>query len=68
MQEFVVAIGVGCVVFFVFILVFLRKDRHGTRGARLAGCNHHGGQDQCERCREAAPATILPRPPDADKP
>ena len=67
MQEFVIATAVGCAVFITFILVFLRKDTHGKRGARLAGCGHHGTEEQCDRCRSTTPATILPHPPDKDE-
>lgn len=64
MLEFVVASVFGCAVFLIFMLVFLRKDAQGKRGARLAGCGRHGSEDQCDRCRDTAPVTILPHLPD----
>lgn len=67
MQEFIVAIAVGCAVFITFILVFLRKDTQGKRGARLTGCGQHDTGGQCDRCRSTTPATILPHPPDKDQ-
>ena len=67
MLEFIVAIGFGCAVFLIFMLVFLRKDAQGKRGARLAGCGHHGSEDQCDRCRDAAPLAIQRHMPDSGK-
>jgi len=68
MLEYIVTIAFGSAVFMIFILVFLRKNNRGERGARLAGCSHHGSESQCDRCRDNAPVIILAHPPDADNP
>jgi hypothetical protein len=65
MLDYLAAIGVGTLVFLVFMLVFIKRDSRGQRGGRLAGCQHHHEDGQgCDRCRDAAPASIRPHPPD----
>jgi hypothetical protein len=46
------------------MLVFLRKDDRGTRGTRLAGCNHHRTGHTCDRCRDPKAVDIQPKPSD----
>ena len=65
MLNYLIPIVAGCVVFLVFMLVFIRKDGRGKRGGRLAGCAHHDAGAGCDRCRDRAPVTIRPNlPPD----
>lgn len=65
MLNHLVAIGFGTLVFLVFMLVFMRRDDRGKRGARLAGCGHHDSDQGCQRCRGTQPGAILPQPPPA---
>ena len=64
MLDYLAAIGIGALVFMIFMLVFLKRDAGGRRGARLAGCQHHHSEQGCERCRSSAPVKILPQIPD----
>ena len=66
MLDYLAAIGIATLVFITFVLVFLKRDAGGKRGARLAGCQHHSDQG-CDRCRGAAPKTIQPRIRDKKK-
>ena len=64
MLNYLIPIVAGCVVFLVFMLVFIRKDGQGKRGGRLAGCAHHDAGARCDRCRDRPPVTIRPHLPD----
>ena len=64
MLEYLAAFGLGTLIFLLFMLVFLKRDSRGQRGARLAGCQHHDRREGCDRCRDAASASIQPRLPD----
>ena len=61
MLDYLAAIGIGTLVFGLFMLAFLKRDAGGQRGARLGGCRHHHSEQVCERCRGGAPETIRPR-------
>ena len=67
MLEYLVAATIGSVVFILFMLVFLRKDKQGKRGTRLAGCAQHGTGQTCDRCRENPPVHIHPHPPGRER-
>lgn len=64
MLDYLAAIGIGTLIFVIFILVFLKRDAGGKRGARLGGCQHHHSEQGCERCRGTDAVTIRPRVPD----
>lgn len=64
MLEYLVVTTIGSAVFIIFMLVFLRKDDRGTRGTRLAGCNHHRTGHTCDRCRDPKAVDIQPKPSD----
>lgn len=67
MLDYLAAIAIGTLVFISFVLVFLKRDNEGKRGARLGGCQHHPSEQGCDRCRGEDPATILPRIPDSQE-
>jgi hypothetical protein len=64
MLDYLAAIGIGALVFIIFMLVFLKRDAGGRRGARLGGCQHHHSEQGCERCRGSEPVKIIPRVPE----
>ena len=64
MLDYLAAVGLGALVFIAFMLVFMKRDAGGKRGARLAGCRHHHSEQGCERCRSSAPVQIIPQIPE----
>jgi hypothetical protein len=67
MLDYLAAIGIATLVFITFVLVFLKRDAGGKRGARLAGCQHPHSEQGCDRCRGATPTNIQPRIPDQEE-
>jgi len=64
MLAYLIPIVAGCAVFLLFMLVFIRRDKQGNRGGRLAGCVHPDADEGCARCRHHRPVVIHPHPPD----
>ena len=55
MLEMLIATGAACIVFFLFLLVFFRKDMRERSTGRRSGCQHHHQPGGCGRCQDQNP-------------
>ncbi len=59
MLEMLIAAGAACIVFFLFLLVFLHKDRRERKTGRRSGCQHHHQPGGCGHCQDQPPGGSL---------
>lgn len=59
MLDTLIAMGAACIVFFVFLLVFFRKDRRERATGIRAGCQQQHEEGRCGHCQ----GKVVPKPP-----
>jgi hypothetical protein len=70
MLDTLIAMGVACLVFFLFLLVFFRKDVRERTTGRRSGCQSHDPAGGCGHCQgqiaKEAPTTPVIAPEKRD--